>query len=56
MKQIVYFLAEFREQIPCAQESEVSDIQLMSYERAMDIFQFESSKRILREANSFLKK
>lgn len=28
---------------------------LMTYEEAMDVFQFESSKRILREANDFIR-
>ena len=54
MKQIVYFLAEFQDQPLCAQESEVSEIQLMSYENAMAHFQFESSKRILSEAHNYI--
>ncbi len=54
MKQIIYFLAEFQAQPLRAQESEVSEIQLMSYENAMAHFQFESSKRILSEAHSYI--
>lgn len=54
LKQIVYFLAEFREQELSAQESEVSSIALMDFEEATDSFQFESSKRILQEASSFI--
>ncbi|MBO5299892.1 MAG: NUDIX domain-containing protein [Clostridia bacterium] len=54
IKTIVYFLAEFDGQALRAQESEVSEISLMSYEKAMSSFQFESSKRILSEAFDFL--
>lgn len=56
IKTIIYFLAEFDGQALRAQESEVSEISLMSYEKAMSSFQFESSKRILSEAFDFLKK
>ena len=54
MKDMVYFLAEYSEQELTAQEGEVSEIRLMTYEEAMEKFQFESSRRILREANDFL--
>lgn len=54
MKHIVYFLAEFSSQIPTVQEEELADIHLMDYETAMGAFQFESSKRILTEAQRFL--
>lgn len=54
MKYIVYFLAEFSNQFLRAQESELNSIHLMDYETAMSSFQFESSKRILREAHNFL--
>ena len=54
MKHIVYFLAEFSNQFLRAQESELNSIHLMDYETAMSSFQFESSKRILREAHNFL--
>ena len=53
-KTIVYFLAEFRDQIPQTLDSEISEIYLMSYEEAMRILRFESAKRILTEANAFL--
>ena len=36
------------------QEGEVNSIKLMSYDEAMAAFQFESSKRILTEANNHL--
>ena len=53
-KNIVYFLAEFKDQIPKALDPEISEIYLMSYEDAMKILPFESSKRILTEAHTFL--
>ncbi|MBO5109730.1 MAG: NUDIX domain-containing protein [Clostridia bacterium] len=54
MKQMIYFLAEFHDQIPRAQLSEVSEILLLTYEDAMAIFEYESTKRILTEAHEFL--
>ena len=54
MKEMVYFLAEYEDQIPVPQEGEVTSISLMSYEEAMNSFQFESSKRTLTEALAFL--
>lgn len=54
IKHITYFLAEFSNQTPVAQEAELSGIFLMDYGTAMAAFQFESSKRILTEAHTFL--
>ena len=54
MKQIVYFLAEYEGQEITYQKEELSGAYLVSYEEAMGMFQFESSRRILREANIFL--
>lgn len=54
MKQIVYFLGEFADQEIAYQKEELSGAYLVSYEEAMGMFQFESSRRILREANIFL--
>lgn len=54
MKHIVYFLAEYAGQTPVAQEEELSGVCLMEYERAMQAFQFESSRRILAQAHAFL--
>ena len=36
------------------QEEELISAALMTYDEAMDVFQFESSRRILREAHEFL--
>lgn len=54
MKHIVYLLAEYSDQMPEPQESELSGIHLMDYQTAMTAFQFESSKRILTQAHHFL--
>ena len=55
-KTIVYFLAEFKKQIPEALDPEISKIYMMSYDEAINVLQFESSKRILTEAHTFLTK
>ena len=54
IKKIIYFAAVYENQETHAQESEITEIRLMTYEEAMKAFQFESSKRILAEANAFL--
>ena len=53
-KMNVYFLAEYRDQELCAQESEVSKIVLMDYNEAMCSIQYEESQRELTEAETFL--
>ena len=54
MKQIVYFLGEYSNQEFTYQKEELTDALLTDYETAMTLFQFDSSKRILTEANTFL--
>ena len=54
MKQIVYFLGTFEDQSYAYQKEELSDLRLVTYEEALNLFQFESSKRIIKEANDFL--
>lgn len=54
IKQIVYFLGEYYNQEFCYQKEELTDALLVDYETAMNLFQFESSKRIMTEANNFL--
>jgi len=54
IKQIIYFIAEYREQSTKIQTEELMKIDLMDFDEAMDTFEFESSKRILKEANDFL--
>ena len=54
MKQIVYFLGEYSNQEFTYQKEELTDALLTDYETSMTLFQFDSSKRILTEANNFL--
>ena len=54
IKRIIYFVAEYDKQQLCYQEDELEGAYLMTYEEAMDAFQFESSKRILNEAKKFI--
>ncbi len=54
LKRVVYFLAEYSDQTPVPQETELSDVRLLDFETAMDLLQFDSSKRILSEAHKFL--
>ena len=56
MKQVVYFLAEYEQQDVHYQKEELSGACLMSYETAMNVFQWESSKLILNQANDYLSK
>lgn len=55
IKHVVYFLAEYSDQAPTAQESELNSIHLMDYNTAISSFQFESSRRILSESDEYLK-
>lgn len=54
IKRVVYFLGEYCDQEPHYQASELTDALLVDYETAMILFQFDSSRRILSEANKFL--
>lgn len=54
VKKIVYFLGEYTNQEFNYQKEELSHAELVDYETALTLFQFESSKRILVEANDFL--
>lgn len=54
IKQIIYFLGEYCSQEFTYQKEELTDVLLVDYETALTLFQFESSKRILTEANNFL--
>ncbi len=56
IKRVIYFLAEYDNQKINYQEKELLGAYLMTYKEAMDVFQFESSKRILSEANDFIRK
>lgn len=56
MKHVVYFLAEYSDQTPVVQESELNSICLMCFEEALSVLQFDSAKRILMQAQEFLSK
>ena len=54
IKQTVYFLAKFENQMFVPQETEITKIALMDYETAMETLQFDSFKQILTQAHEFL--
>ena len=54
IKTNVYFLAEYRDQVLRAQETEVIEVLLMDYTNAMESIQYEGSKRLLSEAENYL--
>ena len=54
VKWIIYFLGEYEGLESRFQKEELLEAPLLSYEEAMERFQFESSRRILKEANDFL--
>ena len=54
IKHIVYFLGEYENQEFTYQREELSSAVLTDFEQAMTFLQFESSKRILTEANLYL--
>ena len=54
IKKIVYFLGEYNNQKFNYLKEELSNAELVDYETALTLFQFDSSKRILKEANDFL--
>lgn len=54
IKKIIYFLAQYDLQEINYQKEELKGAYLMSYGEAMNAFQFESSKRILSEAQEFI--
>ena len=56
LKRIIYFLGEYTNQEIIYQKEELSNALLVNYEEAINLFQFPSSKRILKEANDFLLK
>ena len=55
IKKIIYFAAAYEAQEPQPQESEITEIRLLTFSEAMEAFQFDSSKRILNEAADFLR-
>ncbi|MBE6617480.1 MAG: NUDIX domain-containing protein [Ruminococcaceae bacterium] len=55
-KEVVYFLAEFEDQTPHPQESELFDVYLMTLEEALDTLSFDGMKQFLREADGYIRK
>ena len=53
-KQTVYYLAEYFEQTPMAQESELNAVSLMDYEFALSMLEFEDLKTILTDAHKHI--
>lgn len=54
IKKVVYFLAEYENQKIIFQKDELLSASLVSYDEAMNMLTYESSKRILTEAINFL--
>ena len=54
-KRVIYFLGEYEDQPIECQESEISSAGLYGCDEAMEMFEHDSSRRVLREANEYLK-
>lgn len=54
LKKIVYFLGKYENQEIKTQKEEILNALLVDFETALSLFQFESSKRILKQANDYL--
>ena len=53
-KQVVFFLAEYADQTPRIQESELTSCCLVPFEEALPLVEYDDSKQILRDAHCFL--
>ncbi len=56
MKTVVYFLCEYEDQTPKAQEDEIASVKILPYEEALALLEYESAKEVLRRANEFINK
>lgn len=54
MKQVVYFLGEYRDQNIIHQKEELLSARLAAYEEALRLLRFEDAKQILTQANDLL--
>jgi len=55
-KQVVYFLAEFKDEPLIPQEGEIKKVHLLPYEQAYRLIPHENTRRILTAAYAFLTK
>ena len=53
-KRVVYFLAEFENEKMVPMQGEIRKIVLLPYEQAIQCFEYEGSRRVLKAAYSFL--
>ena len=53
-KQVVYFLGKYQEQTLVCQEAEISGVQLLPYEEAVERLTFDQMKEVLKKAEAFL--
>jgi hypothetical protein len=51
---VVFFLAEYEDQTPTPQESELASITLSPWPQALELTEFADSKQILTDAHAFL--
>ncbi len=56
IKQVTYFLAEYDGQEIKPQASELMSAELLTFDEAISLMQFENTKQILKEANDFVKR
>ena len=56
MKQVVYFLAEFADQSPTPQPEEITRVYLLPLKEALRMLPFPEARRILTQADHFLRK
>lgn len=56
IKQVVFFLAHYKDQEPAPQPSEITKLALMDLTSAMRALKFEGQKRILAKAHEFISK
>ena len=55
-KHSIYYIGKFIDQIPSKQLSEVQDIKILPYEKALDTLSFENMKDVLIQANKYIEK
>jgi len=56
MKQVVYFLAEFADQNPTPQPEEITRVYLLPLKEALRMLPFPEARRILTQADQFLRR